>query len=95
MPQMHETKIKKTGKSSPDMGKIESIYPKELPVFWLSEMDARRVKSQKNSPFGTNYVVDVNVQRVGGVPRIYRVLRLIDILQKDEGDLPNDGQNLS
>jgi hypothetical protein len=80
IPQMHETKVKKTGKSSPDLGIIESIYPKELPILWLSDMDARRVKSQKKSPFSLNYVVDVNVQRVGGVPRAYRILKLHDLL---------------
>jgi len=88
MPQMHQTKVKKAGKTSPDLGIIESIFRKELPVFWLSDMDAQRVKSQKESPFNLNYVVDVNVQTVNGIPRAYRILRLLEILQNqiENGD---------
>jgi hypothetical protein len=84
MPQMHQNKTKKTGKTSPDMGIIETIYPKELPVFWLSDMDAKKVKGQAESPFKLNYVVDVNVQTVAGAPRAYRILRLCDILREPE-----------
>ena len=62
------------------MGIIETIYPKELPVFWLSVMDAKKVKGQKASPFKVNYVVDVNVQTVSGVPTAYRILHLHHIL---------------
>lgn len=83
MPQMHEKISKKSGKSSRDMGIIESIFPKELPVLWLSDMDAQRVKSQARSPFTTNYIVDVNVQRVAGVPRAYRIIRLEDIIENE------------
>jgi len=84
MPQMHQRKTKKDGKTSPDLGIIESIFPKELPVFWLSDMDAQRVKGQTESPFKLNYVVDVNVQTVAGAPRAYRILKLRDILPELE-----------
>ncbi len=84
MPQMHQRKTKKEGKTSHDLGIIESIYPKELPVFWLSDMDAQRVKGQTDSPFKLNYIVDVNVQTASGAPRAYRILKLHEILPEPE-----------
>jgi hypothetical protein len=78
--QAHFEKTVSAGRTG-DRGKIESISSRELPVYWLSEMDGQRVKALDH-PGGKLFVVDVSVEIVSGEPRTYRILNLVDILEK-------------
>lgn len=79
-PQLNFEEHKAGGKSSHDKGVIETIHPKQLPVFWLSELDAIKVKSQTVNPSKVSYIVDVNVETKQNIPRAYRVVRLHEIV---------------
>jgi hypothetical protein len=79
-PQLNFEEHKVSGKSSHDKGVIEAIYPKQLPVFWLSELDAIKVKSQSGNPSKVSYIVDVNVETKQQIPRAYRVVKLHEIV---------------
>jgi len=80
-----EEKIHKPeSKRTHDYGSIESIFPKPLAVYWLSEVDQMKVKGYDGNPFKCSFVVDVNVETKHGEPRAYRVVKLHDILPDSE-----------
>lgn len=67
---------------------IPSIGAKDLPVYFISDLDQDRIKSYKNdptkNPFRASYRVDVNVEADRNkIPRFYRVLRLHEIIDPD------------
>lgn len=67
---------------------IKNICPKELPVYFVSELDRDRIKGMKDNPaynpFKASYRIDVNVETDrNDVPRFYRVVRLHEIIPDD------------
>ncbi len=75
---------------------IKAIYPKELPVFFISEIDRERIRSYKDNPekniFQESYRVDVNVEKDRvGTPKFYRVMRLHEIMYSET--MPTEGDN--
>lgn len=67
---------------------IKSIYPKELPVYIISELDRDRITSLKSDPkmnmFTASYRVDVNVEKDRhDTPKFYRVLKVHEIIPDD------------
>lgn len=64
-----------------DRGVIAQISKIETRVSWESELDGMRVKSPESKLKNMEYIVDVQVVRNSkGVPRIYRVLSVNDIV---------------
>jgi hypothetical protein len=64
---------------------IKSVYPKELPVYIISDLDRDRIKSLKSDPkmnmFTASYRVDVNVEKDrNDIPKYYRVLKVHEII---------------
>ncbi len=82
LPQLSVTKSKDSGQT-PDRGIIEEISKKEMKVYWLSDLDAKRVKTQDSSPLKKSYIVDVNVLTKKEKPIAYRIVRLHDIIEDD------------
>jgi hypothetical protein len=85
LPQLNFEEHKSGGRTS-DKGLIESISSRQLPIFWLSELDSIRIKSQEGNPSKVSYIVDVNVETKQQIPRAYRVVRLHEIVQDDTTD---------
>lgn len=75
-----------------DKAIINSISPKALPVFFVSQLDAARVNDMKSDPhqnlFKSAFRVDVNVETDRHkVPRFYRVLHIHEVIPDDEDDV--------
>jgi hypothetical protein len=83
LPQLNVDAHKSEGQTA-DRGIIESISPRKLPVYWISDLDSRRIKNQSVNPHKVSYIVDVSVQTKNETARAYSVLRLHDILNDDE-----------
>lgn len=76
-----EDKIHKAdSKRTRDFGVIERICSKAIPVYWISEMDEKKLKAHDGNHFKCSLVVDVNVETKDGDPKFYRVVKLHDIL---------------
>lgn len=79
----------KSGGRTGDKAFINSIWKEPLSVFILSEMDQQKIRhvldDKDHNPLQTGFVVDVNIENDRkGSPRIYRVLRVHDVLYDDE-----------
>jgi len=75
-------------RTTPELGRIDAISPRSLPVRWVSDLDDKRVKSVPNR-FDLAFNVDVKVDYARGRAVAYRVLKLhdwIDILGDQEPD---------
>lgn len=64
---------------------IKSISSKELPVFFVSQLDQDRIRGLKDNPkmniFKASYRVDVNVETDRNeTPKFYRIMRLHEII---------------
>lgn len=77
-----------------DMGRtgdkaiIKTISPKELPVYFVSEIDQQKINYEKHdpdkNPLKSSYRVDVNVETDRyNVPKFYRVLRIKEVIPPD------------
>jgi hypothetical protein len=76
-----EDKIHKAdSKRTRDFGVIERICSKAIPIYWISEMDEKKLKAHDGNHFKCSLVVDVNVETKDGDPKFYRVVKLHDIL---------------
>lgn len=79
---------KSAGKTG-DMALIQSVSQEPLSVYILSEMDQQRIRyvldDRAHNPLYTGFVVDVNIENDRrGIPKIYRVLRVHDVIYDDD-----------
>lgn len=79
---------KSTGRTG-DKALIESISKEPLSVYVLSEIDQQRIRhvldDKSHNPLLTGFVVDVNIENDRkGCPKIYRVLRMHEVIYDDE-----------
>lgn len=75
---------KEDGKTG-DKAIIKTIFPKALPVYFVSELDQQKINYEKHdpekNPLKSSYRVDVNVETDrNNVPRYYRVLRINEVI---------------
>lgn len=73
-----------------DKAIIESISPDPLSVYVIPETDQQKIRyvldDKIHNPLLTGFVVDVNIEKDRkGKPKIYRVLRVHDVIY-DDGD---------
>lgn len=77
-----DIKRSKNDRKSFDRGTISEISGKEIRVSWESEMDGMKVKSPDATLNSLEYIVDVQIVRNSkGIPRIYRVLSVNDVVE--------------
>lgn len=79
---------KSTGKTG-DKALIQSVSKEPLSVYVLSEIDQQRIRhvldDKSHNPLLTGFVVDVNIENDRkGLPKIYRVLRVHDVIHDDD-----------
>jgi len=79
---------KSAGKTG-DKALIQSISKDPLSVYILSETDQQRIRyvldDKSHNPLLTGFVVDVNIENDRkGMPKIYRVLRVHDVIHDDD-----------
>jgi hypothetical protein len=80
---------KRAGRTG-DKAIISSVSPEPLSVYVIPETDQQKIRyeldDKSHNPLHTGFVVDVNIENDRkGRPRIYRVLRVHDVIH-DEGD---------
>lgn len=78
----------KSGGRTGDKALISSIYPEPLSVYIIPETDQQKVRyvldDKSHNPLHTGFVVDVNIENDRqGRPRIYRVVRVHDVIYDD------------
>jgi hypothetical protein len=76
------------GKRTGERVVIEEISPRELPLIYASDLAEQRIKHEvreaDDNVYKKGFVVDVNVQIVGGKPAAYRVTNIHQVI-----DLPD------
>ncbi|MCK1410202.1 hypothetical protein [Bradyrhizobium sp. 76] len=76
------------GKRTGERVAIEDISPRDLPLIYASELAEQRIKHEvreaDENVYKKGFIVDVNVQLVGGRPAGYRVTNLHQVI-----DLPD------
>lgn len=88
----HQTNIEdpKSGGRTGDKAVISSITPEPLSVYIIPETDQQKVRyvldDKEHNPLYTGFVVDVNIENDrNGRPKIYRVIRIHDIVYDEPG----------
>ncbi len=74
-----------------DKAIIKAISPKELPVYFISDIDQQKINYEKHdpdkNPLKCSYRVDVNVETDRlDVPRYYRVLRINEVIPPEDSN---------
>ncbi len=72
-----------------DKAIIKSIYSKELPVYFISEVDQQKINYEKHdpekNPLKCSYRVDVNVEKDRfNVPKFYRVIQINEVIPPED-----------
>ena len=80
----------KAGGRTGDKAVISSISPEPLSVYIIPETDQQKVRyvldDKEHNPLYTGFVVDVNIENDrNGRPKIYRVIRVHDIVYDEPG----------
>ncbi len=80
----------KTSGRTGDKAIISSISKEPLSVYVIPEVAHQKIRyvldDKAHNPLQTGFVVDVNIEKDRkGMPRIYRVMRLHDVIYGDEG----------
>lgn len=88
--QTNTNEAKESGRTG-DKAIIRSIYPKELPVFFVSEIDQQKINYEKHdpdkNPLKCSYRVDVNVETDrDNTPKFYRVIRIKEVIPPDNSN---------
>ncbi len=66
--------------SAGDRAIIESIHSRPVKLIFATEALKGRLLSSSENPFQSAYVVDVQVETVGGRPALYKVLEIHDTI---------------
>ncbi|HEU5280764.1 MAG TPA: hypothetical protein VFU82_02135 [Gammaproteobacteria bacterium] len=72
-----------------DKAIIKAIHPKELPVYFISEIDQQKINYEKHdpdkNPLKCSYIVDVNVETDRfNMPKFYRIMRINEVIPPDD-----------
>lgn len=91
---LHQSSVEnpKIGKRNAEKGIVEKIDNIPRPLIYASEQAGQAIKSAILNPsenaFNKGFVVDLDVETVGGKPRVYRITAVYDIIDLDFDD-PN------
>jgi hypothetical protein len=76
------------GKRTGERVVIEEVSPRELPLIYASDLAEQRIKHEvreaDDNVYKKGFVVDVNVELVGGKPAAYKVTNIHQVI-----DLPD------
>lgn len=87
---LHQTSAEslKIGSRTSEKGVVERIDQTPRPLIYASDEAGRRVKSEilqdEGNPFQKGFIVDLDVETVGGIPKVYRILHVHDVIDLDE-----------
>lgn len=89
---LHQSSVEdlKIGKKTSEKGIVEAIDLRPRSLIYASDLAGQRIKDEILKPDGNPYskvfVVDLNVETVGGRPRAYRIMNVVDVLDTDDDD---------
>jgi hypothetical protein len=88
--QTNTNEARDTGRTD-DKAVIKAIHPKELPVYFVSEIDQQKINYEKHdpdkNPLKSSYRVDVNVETDRyNVSRFYRIIRINEVIPPDNSN---------
>lgn len=87
---LHQSSVEnlRIGKRTSEKGIVESIDATPRPLIYASDLAGQRIKDEiskaDGNPFQKGFVIDLDVETVGGRPRVYRVVEVYDIIDLDE-----------
>lgn len=89
---LHQSSVDdlKVGRKTSEKGIVERVDLKPRPLIYASDLAGQRLKDEiqkeEGNPFQKGFVVDLDVETVGGKPRAYRVLAVHDVIDLDDDD---------
>lgn len=76
------------GKRTSEKGIVEKIDMVPRTLIYASDLAGKRIKEEiqrgEGNPFSKGFIVDLDVETVGGVPRLYRITDVIDVVDLEE-----------
>jgi hypothetical protein len=80
----------RVGKRTSEKGIIERIDTTPRSLVYISELAGQRIKEEiirpGGNPYGKGFIVDVDVETLGGRPKVYRILEVHDVIELDDDD---------
>ena len=83
---LHQSSVAdpKVGKRTSEKGVIERIDTTPRTLVYVSDLVGQRIKAQilqpDGNPYAKGFIVDVDVETVGGRPKVYRILDVHEII---------------
>ena len=87
---LHQSSVEdlRLGKRTSEKGIVECIDMTPRKLIYASDLAGQRIKEEimkpDGNPFQKGFVIDLDVETVGGKPRVYRVIEVYDIIDLDE-----------
>jgi hypothetical protein len=78
--------VSKKNSKSGNKGKIDAISPKALPVVFETSELLRQITECEDNPFNKGHIVDVVVQTVNSMPKVYKVIAYYESFPIDEDE---------
>ncbi|SDW33923.1 hypothetical protein [Paracoccus sanguinis] len=89
---LHQSSVDdlKVGRKTSEKGIVERVDLKPRALIYASDLAGQRIKDEilkdDGNPFQKGFVVDLDVETVGGKPRAYRILAVHEVIDLDEDD---------
>lgn len=87
---LHQSSVEdlRVGKRTSEKGIVESIDMTPRTLIYASDIAGQRIKEEimkpDGNPFQKGFVIDLDVETVGGKPRVYRVIDVFDVIDLDD-----------
>ncbi|WP_395543403.1 hypothetical protein [Neotabrizicola sp. sgz301269] len=87
---LHQSSVEdvRVGKKTSEKGIVESIDMVPRVLIYASDLAGQRIKDEimkpDGNPFQKGFVIDLDVETVGGKPRVYRVLNVHDVVDLED-----------
>ena len=87
---LHQSSVEglKIGKKTSEKGIVERIDQVPRTLIYASDLAGQRIKDEilkpDGNPFQKGFIVDLDVETVGGRPKVYRVIAVHEVIDLDE-----------
>lgn len=87
---LHQSSVEnlKVGKRTSEKGIVERIDDRPRTLIYASDLAGQRIKDEilkpNGNPFQKGFIVDLDVETVGGKPKLYRIMEVHDVIDLEE-----------
>ncbi|RWR31336.1 hypothetical protein D2T31_04880 [Sinirhodobacter populi] len=87
---LHQSSVEdlKVGKRTSEKGIVERIDDVPRTLIYASDLAGQRIKDEilkpDGNPFQKGFIVDLDVETVGGRPKLYRIMEVHDVIDLEE-----------